>query len=97
VRFTAARLPGEVVTPMPATSSCSASGLVRRQAAFRGHSTYDNNSGPRPGAVTGYALNEWLVCGTGRFTFRAATTPKSGLDGFSYDCAQSIMNLLLFG
>jgi hypothetical protein len=45
------------------------------QAAFGGHPTYLPGCGPRPRAVTYDLSSDWLACGSGRFAFRAATTP----------------------
>jgi len=45
------------------------------QAAFGGHPTYLPGCGARPRAVTHYLSSDWLSCGSGRFAFRAATTP----------------------
>jgi hypothetical protein len=47
------------------------------QAAFGGHPTYDAHCGDRPRYAHGLGgdVGDWLVCGSGRFAFRAATTP----------------------
>jgi hypothetical protein len=47
------------------------------QAAFGGHPTYDAHCGVRPRFAHGLGgdVGDWLVCGSGRFAFRAATTP----------------------
>jgi hypothetical protein len=45
------------------------------QAAFGGHPTYVPGCGARPRAATADFSNDWLSCGSGRFAFRAATTP----------------------
>jgi hypothetical protein len=47
------------------------------QAALGGHPTYDAHCGARPRYVEGLngIVSDWVVCGSGRFAFRAATTP----------------------
>ena len=45
------------------------------QAAFGGHPTYLAGCGARPRPVTYDFTSDWLSCGSGRFAFRAATTP----------------------
>ena len=45
------------------------------QAAFGGHPSYPPGCGPGPRAVAGDVTADWLACGSGRFAFRAATTP----------------------
>jgi hypothetical protein len=47
------------------------------QAAYGGHDPYDNNCGQRPRHANGLKglVSDWIVCGSGRFAFRAATTP----------------------
>lgn len=47
------------------------------QAAFGGHPTYDAHCGVRPRYAHGLSgdVGDWVVCGSGRFAFRAATTP----------------------
>ncbi len=45
------------------------------QAAFGGHPTYLPGCGARPRPITDDASSDWLSCGSGRFAFRAATTP----------------------
>lgn len=45
------------------------------QAAFGGHPTYLAGCGSRPRPVTYDLTSDWLSCGSGRFAFRAATTP----------------------
>lgn len=56
------------------------------QAAFGGHPSYDNGCGARPRSITGYALSDWVVCGTGRFAFRAATTPLVDVAHTTWAC-----------
>jgi len=46
------------------------------QAAFGGHPSYPNTCGEKVRAKHGGGvLSDWVVCGSGRFAFRAATTP----------------------
>jgi len=45
------------------------------QAAFGGHPTYLAGCGARPRPATYDLTSDWLSCGSGRFAFRAATTP----------------------
>jgi hypothetical protein len=50
-------------------------GHLLLQAAFGGHPTYLPGCGARPRKVTYDLTSDWLSCGSGRFAFRAATTP----------------------
>jgi hypothetical protein len=47
------------------------------QAAYGGHPTYPAGCGARPRYANGLEglVSDWLVCGPGRFAFRARTTP----------------------
>jgi hypothetical protein len=45
------------------------------QAAYGGHPSYQPGCARRRRARTGGSLSDWLVCATGRFAFRATTTP----------------------
>jgi hypothetical protein len=47
------------------------------QAAYGGHPTYPASCGPRRRYANGLKglVSDWLVCGAGRFAFRAHTTP----------------------
>jgi hypothetical protein len=47
------------------------------QAAYGGHPTYPASCGARPRYANGLKgkVSDWLVCGAGRFAFRARTTP----------------------
>jgi hypothetical protein len=47
------------------------------QAAYGGHPTYPAGCGARPRYANGLkgVVSDWLVCGPGRFAFRARTTP----------------------
>lgn len=56
------------------------------QAAFGGHPTYDNHCGGRPRAAVLDASSDWVVCGSGRFAFRASTTPLVDLAQTSWAC-----------
>jgi hypothetical protein len=56
------------------------------QAAIGGHPTYPNTCGAhtrRPGLGL---LQDWVVCGSGRFAFRAATTPLVDLAYTGWAC-----------
>jgi hypothetical protein len=50
-------------------------GHVVLQPAFGGHPTYLPGCGFRPRKVTHDLSGDWLSCGSGRFAFRAPTTP----------------------
>jgi hypothetical protein len=56
------------------------------QAAFGGHPTYLAGCGPRPRVVTSNLSSDWLACGSGRFAFRAATTPLVDLAQTPWAC-----------
>jgi hypothetical protein len=56
------------------------------QAAFGGHPTYPPGCGAQPRAVSGGVLADWLACGSGRFAFRAATTPLVDLKSQPWAC-----------
>jgi hypothetical protein len=56
------------------------------QAAFGGHPTYDNNCGGRPRPKIGDALDDWVVCGSSRFAFSAATTPLVDIAHTTWAC-----------
>ncbi|MBV9004949.1 MAG: hypothetical protein JO181_09850 [Solirubrobacterales bacterium] len=56
------------------------------QAAFGGHPSYDNHCGARPRARIYDVSSDWIVCGSGRFAFRAATTPLVDLAQTSWGC-----------
>jgi hypothetical protein len=56
------------------------------QAAFGGHPSYDNHCGARPRARIADISSDWIVCGSGRFAFRAATTPLVDLARTSWGC-----------
>jgi hypothetical protein len=47
------------------------------QAAIGGHPSYDAHCGPRLRFAHGLKgiVSDWVVCGSGRFAFRASTTP----------------------
>jgi hypothetical protein len=56
------------------------------QAAFGGHPGYDNHCGDRPRALLHGQSSDWVVCGTGRYAFRAITTPLVDLATTSWAC-----------
>jgi hypothetical protein len=56
------------------------------QGAFGGHPSYDNRCGGRPRARVRNLSSDWVVCGSGRFAFRAATTPLVDLARTSWGC-----------
>jgi hypothetical protein len=45
------------------------------QAAYGGHPTYDNRCGARPRGKVRYLSSDWVICGGGRYAFRASSTP----------------------
>jgi hypothetical protein len=61
------------------------------QAAYGGHPTYDAHCGdrlryaPALGVLRG-DVSDWVVCGSGRFAFRAATTPLVDLAKTPWAC-----------
>jgi hypothetical protein len=56
------------------------------QAAYGGHPTYPPGCGAQPRAVTRDFLADWLVCGSGRFAFRGASTPLVDLAATGWGC-----------
>jgi hypothetical protein len=56
------------------------------QAAFGGHPTYLAGCGARPRPVTYDFTSDWLSCGSGRFAFRAATTPLVDIASQPWAC-----------
>jgi len=56
------------------------------QAAFGGHPSYPNGCGEHPRAILNNLGSDWLVCGSGRFAFRAETTPLVDLARASWSC-----------
>jgi hypothetical protein len=56
------------------------------QAAFGGHPSYPPGCGAQPRAVSGGVLADWLACGSGRFAFRAATTPLVDIKSQPWAC-----------
>jgi hypothetical protein len=56
------------------------------QAALGGHPSYDNHCGERPRAILKNQSADWVVCGTGRYAFPAATTPLIDLARSSWAC-----------
>jgi len=61
-------------------------GHVVLQAAFGGHPTYLPGCGDRPRKVTHDLSSDWLSCGSGRFAFRAATTPLVDIAQAPWGC-----------
>jgi hypothetical protein len=60
------------------------------QAAFGGHPTYDVHCGARHRFAHGLNgdVSDWVVCGSGRFAFRAATTPLVDIAKTPWACWQ---------
>ncbi len=56
------------------------------QAAIGGHPSYPNTCGGFKRSQGGGALYDWVVCGGGRYAFRAATTPLVDLGQTSWAC-----------
>jgi hypothetical protein len=58
------------------------------QAAYGGHPTYPAGCGARPRYLKPIdgRLADWLVCGPGRFAFRASTTPLVDLAHTTWAC-----------
>ncbi|MGH2896864.1 MAG: hypothetical protein ACRDPM_26845 [Solirubrobacteraceae bacterium] len=56
------------------------------QAAFGGHPSYLPDCGPGPRAVARDLTADWLSCGSGRFAFRAATTPLVDVQAQPWAC-----------
>ena len=56
------------------------------QAAFGGHPTYDNHCGARLRGRLSNLSADWVICGSGRFAFRAASTPLVDLAQMNWAC-----------
>ncbi|HEX7290007.1 MAG TPA: hypothetical protein VF250_02665 [Conexibacter sp.] len=56
------------------------------QAAFGGHPSYPNGCAEHPREILRNLGSDWLVCGSGRFAFRAETTPLVDLARASWAC-----------
>jgi hypothetical protein len=56
------------------------------QGALGGHPTYDNHCGARPRGRVWYLSADWVVCGSGRYAFRGATTPLVDLARTNWGC-----------
>lgn len=56
------------------------------QAAFGGHPSYPNGCGEHLREILRNLGSDWLVCGSGRFAFRAETTPLVDLARASWSC-----------
>jgi hypothetical protein len=66
------------------------------QAAYGGHPTYPAGCGARPRYLKPIdgRLADWLVCGPGRFAFRASTTPLVDLAHTTWACWQGHFGVL---
>jgi hypothetical protein len=58
------------------------------QAAYGGHPTYEPGCGVRIRNQPASVLDDWLVCGSGRFAFRATTTPLVDMAHLPWVCWQ---------
>jgi hypothetical protein len=56
------------------------------QAAIGGHPSYPNTCGGYKRSQGGGALYDWVVCGGGRYAFRASNTPLVDLGQTSWAC-----------
>ena len=56
------------------------------QAAIGGHPSYPNTCGGYKRSQGGGALYDWVVCGGGRYAFRAYTTPLVDLGRMTWAC-----------
>ena len=56
------------------------------QAAIGGHPSYPNTCGGQKRSTGGGALYDWVVCGGGRFAFRAYNTPLVDLGQTTWAC-----------
>ncbi|MDQ6949621.1 MAG: hypothetical protein M3256_26080 [Actinomycetota bacterium] len=56
------------------------------QAALGGHPTYEPGCGAQVRHQPGYVLVDWLVCGSGRFAFQAASTPLVDIAATPWAC-----------
>jgi len=56
------------------------------QAAIGGHPSYPNTCGGQKRSTGGGALYDWVVCGGGRFAFRAYNTPLVDLGQTPWAC-----------
>lgn len=56
------------------------------QAALGGHPTYEPGCGAQVRHQPGYVLADWLVCGSGRFAFQAASTPLVDIAATHWAC-----------
>jgi hypothetical protein len=56
------------------------------QAAFGGHPSYYNVCGAQPRPKLKNLTSDWVVCGAGRFAFRASTTPLVDLASAIWGC-----------
>jgi hypothetical protein len=56
------------------------------QAAFGGHPSYVPGCGPGSRTATLNASADWLACGSGRFAFRATSTPLVNIQNTPWRC-----------
>jgi hypothetical protein len=56
------------------------------QAAYGGHPSYPNTCGQFPRTKTDNELADWVICGSGRYAFRAQTTPLVDLAAQPWAC-----------
>jgi hypothetical protein len=56
------------------------------QAAFGGHPSYPSRCGANSRGALAHLSSDWIVCGSGRFAFRAATTPLVDLASVRWAC-----------
>jgi len=56
------------------------------QAAFGGHPSYPPGCGAQPRPISQDVLADWLSCGSGRFAFRAVTTPLVDIASQPWKC-----------
>jgi hypothetical protein len=69
------------------------------QGAFGGHPTYPNSCGPHARTKHGLRglVSDWVVCGSGRFAFRASTTPLVDIAATSWACWKGHFGLVMPG
>jgi hypothetical protein len=56
------------------------------QASFGGHPGHLPGCGPAPRTAAHNVSSDWLSCGSGRFAFRAATTPVVNIEQTTWAC-----------
>ncbi len=72
--------------PWSSAAMASEEGHPVVQAAYGGHPTYEPGCGARRRPATYNVLVDWLVCGGGRFAFRAASTPLVNIASTPWAC-----------